>query len=115
MDTTLSIKVPGTVVPYVIYLESKNCIILRAGLSILKRRWYKFSTFLFTVFCTLSIFSAFNMAVWCELLGRPRHCLIRRPCVLVHRARAGPRNFFLRLFRVAAVFNRLIWRVCVMG
>ena len=36
MDTTLSIKVPGTVVPYVIYLASKNCIILRAGLSILK-------------------------------------------------------------------------------
>ena len=34
MDTTLSIKVPGTVVPYVIYLASKNCIILRAGLSI---------------------------------------------------------------------------------
>ena len=31
MDTTLSIKVPGTVVPYVIYLASKNCIILRAG------------------------------------------------------------------------------------
>ena len=28
MDTTLSIKVPGTVVPYVIYmyLASKNCI-----------------------------------------------------------------------------------------
>ena len=36
MDTTLSIKVPGTVVPYVIYLASKNCIILRAGLSIFK-------------------------------------------------------------------------------
>ena len=34
MDTTLSIKVPGTVVPYVIHLASKNCIILRAGLSI---------------------------------------------------------------------------------
>ena len=33
MDTTLSIKVPGTVVPYVIHLASKNCIILRAGLS----------------------------------------------------------------------------------
>ena len=33
MDTTLSIKVPGTVVPYVIYLASKNCIILRAGLT----------------------------------------------------------------------------------
>ena len=32
MDTTLSSKVPGTVVPYVIYLASKNCIILRAGL-----------------------------------------------------------------------------------
>ncbi len=79
MDTTLSIKVPGTVVPYVIYLASRNCIILRAGLSILKIRWYKFSTFLFTVFCTVSIFSAFNMAVLCELLGRPRHCLIRRP------------------------------------
>ena len=46
MDTTLSIKVPGTVVPYVIYLASKHCIILRAGLSILKIRWYKFSTFL---------------------------------------------------------------------
>ena len=25
MDTTLSIKVPGTVVPYVIHLASKNC------------------------------------------------------------------------------------------
>ena len=36
MDTTLSIKVPGTVVPYVIYLASKNCIILRAGISIFK-------------------------------------------------------------------------------
>ena len=30
MDTTLSIKVPGTVVPYVMYLASKNCIKLRA-------------------------------------------------------------------------------------
>ena len=36
MDTTLSSRVPGTVVPYVIYLASKNCIKLRAGLSILK-------------------------------------------------------------------------------
>ena len=36
MDTTLSIKVAGTVVPYVIYMASKSCIILRAGLSILK-------------------------------------------------------------------------------
>ena len=51
MDTTLSSRVPGTVVPYVIYLASKNCIKLRAGLSILKIRWYKFSTFLFTIFC----------------------------------------------------------------
>ena len=41
MDTILSIKVPGTVVPYVKYLTSKNCIILRAGLSILKIRRYK--------------------------------------------------------------------------
>ena len=49
MDTTLSSRVPGTVVPYVIYLASKNCIKLRAGLSILKIRWYKFSTFLFTI------------------------------------------------------------------
>ena len=54
MDTTLSSRVPGTVVPYVIYLASKNCIKLRAGLSILKIRWYKFSTFLFTIFWTLS-------------------------------------------------------------
>ena len=80
MDTTLSIiKVSGTVVPYEIYLVSKNCIRLRAGLSILKIRWYKFSTFLFrpTIFCTLSIFSAFNKAVLCERLERPRHCLIR--------------------------------------
>ena len=78
MDTTLSIiKVSGTVVPYVIYLVSKNCIRLRAGLSILKIRWYKFSTFLFTIYCTLSIFSAFNNAVLCERLERPRHCLIR--------------------------------------
>ena len=38
MDTTLSIKVPGTVVPYIIYLASTNCIILLAGLSILKIR-----------------------------------------------------------------------------
>ena len=37
MDTTLSIKVAGTVVPYVIYMASKNCIILRAGLSIFKK------------------------------------------------------------------------------
>ena len=36
MDNTLSSRVPGTVVPYVIYLASKNCIKLRAGLSILK-------------------------------------------------------------------------------
>ena len=48
MGTTLSSRVPGTVVPYVIYLASKNCIKLRAGLSILKIRWYKLSTFLFT-------------------------------------------------------------------
>ena len=81
MDTNLSIKVPGAVVPYVIYLASTNCIKLRAGLSILKIRWYKFSTFLFTICCTLSIFSAFNMAVLCERLERPSHCLIRRPCV----------------------------------
>ena len=62
MDTTLSSRVPGTVVPYVIYLASKNCVKLRAGLSILKIRWYKFSTFLFTIFLTLSILSAFNTA-----------------------------------------------------
>ena len=63
MDTTLSSRVPGTVVPYVIYLASKNCITLRAELSILKIRWYKFSTFLFTIFWALSILSAFNTAV----------------------------------------------------
>ena len=57
MDTTLSSRVPGTVVPYEIFLASKNCIKLRAGLSILKVRWYKFSTFLFTTFWTLSISS----------------------------------------------------------
>ena len=71
MDTTLSSKVPGTVVPYVIYLASKNCIKLRAGLSILKIRWYKFSTFLFTIFWTLSILSAFNIAELCDRLERP--------------------------------------------
>ena len=32
MDTTLSIKVPGTVVPYVKYLASKKSIDLRVGL-----------------------------------------------------------------------------------
>ena len=52
LDTTLSIKVPGTVVPYVIYLASKNCIILRAGLSILKIRWYKFKLCLSHVACS---------------------------------------------------------------
>ena len=46
MGTTLSIKVPWTVVPYIMYMASKNCIKLRAGLSILKKiRWYKFSTY----------------------------------------------------------------------
>ena len=54
MDTTLS-KVPETVVPYVMHLASKNGIKLRAELSILKIRWNKFSTFLFTIFWTLSI------------------------------------------------------------
>ena len=83
MDTTMSINVPGTVVPYVIYVASKKCIILRAGLSILKIRWYKFSTFLFTMFCILSMLSAFNMTVLCERLERSRHCLIRRPSELV--------------------------------
>ena len=79
MDTTLSSRVPGTVVPYVIYLASKNCIKLRAGVSILKIRWYKFSTFLFTVFWTLSILSAFNTAELGDRLERPRYCLIKRP------------------------------------
>ena len=71
MDTTLSSRVPGTVVPYVIYLASKNCIKLRAGLSILKIRWYKFSTFLSTIFWALSILSAFNTAELCDRLERP--------------------------------------------
>ena len=77
MDTTLSSRVPGTVVPYVIYLASKNCIKLRAGLSILKIRWYKFSTFLFTIFWALSILSA----ALCDHLERPRHCFIKRPWI----------------------------------
>ena len=67
-DMTLFIKVPGTVVPYVIYLASKNCIKLRAGISILKIRWFKFSTFLFTICWTLSILSAFNTAELCDRL-----------------------------------------------
>ena len=73
MDTTLSTKVPGTVVPYVIYLAS-NCIILRAGLSILKNMMVQIQHISIYNICTLSIFSAFNMAVLCELLERPRHC-----------------------------------------
>ena len=81
MDTTLSSRVPGTVVPYVIYLASKNCIKLRAGLSILNIRLYKFSTFLFTIFWALSILSAFNTAELCDRLERPRHCFIKRPWI----------------------------------
>ena len=77
MDTTLSSRVPGTVVPYVIYLASKNCIKVRAGLSILKIRWYKFSTFLFTIFWALSILSAFNTAELCDRLERPIHCFVK--------------------------------------
>ena len=59
MDTTLSSRVPGTVVPYVIYLASKHFIKLQAGLSILKIRWYKFSTFLFTIFWALSMLKCY--------------------------------------------------------
>ena len=81
MDTTLSSRVPVTVVPYEIYLASKNCIKLRAGLSILKIRWYKFSTFQFTICWALSILSAFNTAELCDRLERPRHCLIKRPWI----------------------------------
>ena len=57
---TLSSRVPGTVVPYVIYLASKNCIKVRAGLSILKIGWYKFSTFLFTIFWTFVSIKCFQ-------------------------------------------------------
>ena len=81
MDTTRSSRVPGTVVPYEIYLASKNCIKLRAGLSILKIRWYKFGTFLFTIVWTLSILSAFNTAELCDRLERPRLCFIKRPWI----------------------------------
>ena len=38
--------------------------------------------------------------------------LVSRNCCIT-RMIAGRSNFFLRLFRVAAVFNRMIWRVWV--
>ena len=78
MDTTLSSKVPGTVVPYVIYLASKNYIKLRAGPSILKKYGGMYVQHI-SVYNILDFVCAFNTAELCDRLERPRHCLIKRP------------------------------------